>query len=221
MSYILDALRKAEAERQRGKPPNLHAPPLDALTLASGRPTGPGASRMRWAVIGAAALVVLGVVAVAVGLGLHKRLRPEAGSDRSAAPAVPAAATSSREAPAATPPVTPPVTPAVTPPVPPAALPAVPPAPLPVVPPSTATSPSTASPPRLENLPSELRSELPALTVSGAVHSSDPASRLLLLNGQVLRQGEALVPGLVLESLGPEGAVFSWRGQRFTLVLPP
>jgi hypothetical protein len=39
----------------------------------------------------------------------------------------------------------------------------------------------------------------------------------LLVNGQVLRERETLIPGLRLEGIGPDSAIFTWRGQRFQL----
>ena len=57
MSYILDALRKAERERHLGQPPNLTAPPLAAepgrrrlgpwLGVAGAKPTG-WVARVLW-----------------------------------------------------------------------------------------------------------------------------------------------------------------------------
>jgi general secretion pathway protein B len=55
------------------------------------------------------------------------------------------------------------------------------------------------------------------LVVGGVVQSSDPASRMLIVDGQVLREGDAPMPGLVLERIGPRAAVFSLRGLRFEL----
>jgi general secretion pathway protein B len=57
------------------------------------------------------------------------------------------------------------------------------------------------------------------LVVGGVVQSSDPASRMLIVDGQVLREGDAPMPGLVLERIGPRAAVFSLRGLRFELPL--
>lgn len=57
------------------------------------------------------------------------------------------------------------------------------------------------------------------MVVSGAVQSPDPASRMLILDGQVLREGDAPAPGLVLERIGPRAAVFSRGGVRFEIPL--
>lgn len=71
----------------------------------------------------------------------------------------------------------------------------------------------------LAELPPELRASLPRLSVSGAVYSPDPAARMLLVNGQVVREGEAVAPGLVLERIAPRQIVLSWQGTRFQMKL--
>jgi general secretion pathway protein B len=73
--------------------------------------------------------------------------------------------------------------------------------------------------PRLADLPQAQRRELPPMVVSGAVQSPDPASRMLILDGQVLREGDAPAPGLLLERIGPRAAVFSRGGVRFEIPL--
>jgi general secretion pathway protein B len=71
--------------------------------------------------------------------------------------------------------------------------------------------------PKLAELPPELRSGLPPLAVSGSIWSDSPASRFVLINGQVVREGDMAAPGVVLERIGPRSAVLRWREQRFEL----
>jgi general secretion pathway protein B len=71
--------------------------------------------------------------------------------------------------------------------------------------------------PTYRELPEATRRQLSPLTVGGAMHSPDPASRMLILNGQVVRQGDTVAPGLVLEEIQPRAAVLVFQGQRFTL----
>jgi general secretion pathway protein B len=47
-----------------------------------------------------------------------------------------------------------------------------------------------------------------------------PAARMLIVDGQVLREGDEAAPGLKLEKIQPAGAIFNQRGQRFELPLP-
>ena len=53
----------------------------------------------------------------------------------------------------------------------------------------------------LSELPEDVRAGLPALTVGGAMYSQTPANRMLIINGQVFREGDTLAPGLVLEQI--------------------
>jgi general secretion pathway protein B len=206
MSLILDALRKAESERQRGAVPGLHgvtAPPAPEPAAGS-RPQGLTPLR-----------VALGALVLVMGAALLGWLvRPSAGPSLpvAAAPSSPAAAV-----PAAEPAPLPLVVSA--PPAPPAEPPAAA-APLPAAP-----AAATASPPppaasrapivtqvrRLADLPPEQRRELPALAVSGSVWSDQPGARFVVLDGQVLREGDRLAAGLVLVKLAPRSATLRWR----------
>jgi general secretion pathway protein B len=80
------------------------------------------------------------------------------------------------------------------------------------------TSTAAAPPERgLSQLPEALRRELPPLTVSGSMYSPEPSARMLVLDGQVVRQGDEVKPGLSLEDIGPRSATLSYRGERFRL----
>jgi general secretion pathway protein B len=71
--------------------------------------------------------------------------------------------------------------------------------------------------PHLADLPEAVRKDLPALTVGGAMHSATPAQRMLVLNGQVLHEGDSPLAGLQLEEIRLKSAVLNFRGQRFEL----
>ena len=73
--------------------------------------------------------------------------------------------------------------------------------------------------PALSALSPDLRAAVPAMAVGGHVHSPAPASRMLIVNGQVLREGDAVAPEVRLETIGRKSAVFSVRGQRFEMPL--
>jgi general secretion pathway protein B len=73
--------------------------------------------------------------------------------------------------------------------------------------------------PSLAELPEEVRRQMPAIGIGGSVYSSQPDNRLLIVNGQVYREGAAVAAGLLLEQIGPRSAVFSIRGQRFEVPL--
>lgn len=63
-------------------------------------------------------------------------------------------------------------------------------------------------------LPAKVREGLPDLAVTGRVWSEDPSLRLLTLEGRILREGAEVAPGLRLERIEHDGAVFTWRGYR-------
>jgi len=235
VSLILDALRKADAERQQGTVPDLHAQPLNLPAPA----VVPSASSLRRAGV-MAVVAAVGAVVAAWALWPRSANPPsvvppamapvaQAGGGPAVAPAAPAVTTAvPAPAPMTAPPVPPPQPPAK--PVPPPAVAAPMPPVAKAVPPAAAPArearetretrqASTAPLPRLEALPPELRAQVPAMTVGGSVHSPLPASRMLILNGQVLREGDSLAPGVKLETIGRKAAVFSVGGQRFELPL--
>ena len=85
-------------------------------------------------------------------------------------------------------------------------------------PPEKAAAPASTHPvPLLAELPEALRRDVPALHITGAVYSANPAQRLLVVNNQVLNQGSQAAPGVVLEEIQPHSAVFSANGTRFRL----
>ncbi|HRP28401.1 MAG TPA: general secretion pathway protein GspB [Burkholderiaceae bacterium] len=69
--------------------------------------------------------------------------------------------------------------------------------------------------PRLAELPDDVRRQVPALKLGGLVYSAAPASRMVLVNGDLQREGSTVAPGLTLERINPKSVIFSLRGQRF------
>ena len=196
MSYILEALKKAEAERQRGAVPTLQslggaAPPAEA---AAAKPV------LRYALIGVALLALL-----LIGL-LISRWWPTP----AAAPQV-AVLPAPEPAPAR-------VEPRVMPPAPP---PRVVEAPKPVAPPvvvAAAPAEAASTPiPTLAELPESLRRSLPPLKLGGSMYSDTPSARMLIINSVVYHEGDSLAAGLKLETIGTRKAQLSYNGQRFTL----
>jgi general secretion pathway protein B len=260
MSYILDALRRADAERdrERNAVPDLHTPtrrldPTDDDAPRRGLPP--------WAWLG------FGAVLTAVGIGVWtlrgndapppvaavapqpvtRAPEPQQAppvavapspSPAPARPATPSPKVNPVPGPGAARPSSPPpkpVPPANAAPTPVPAMPRTP-APAPTVaqapaprPPAPApenkptATPSAGAPDKapelpilkMAELPESMRRELPPMTVSGSMHSPDPAGRMLILNGQVLREGNTVSAGLVLEQIRPKSAIFSIKGQRF------
>lgn len=67
----------------------------------------------------------------------------------------------------------------------------------------------------LGELAEAVRRQIPALTITGAVYSANPAQRILIVNNQVLTQGTVAAPEVQLEEIRERSAVFSFRGTRF------
>lgn len=72
--------------------------------------------------------------------------------------------------------------------------------------------------PLLADLPQDLRSQIPRITITGSVYSDAPAQRLLLVNNLVLAQGAQVASELTLEDIQRGSSVFSFRGTRFRVM---
>ncbi len=231
MSYILEALKKAEAERHLGGVPSIHAAAPGTVTTLDKPPFW--RKHLPWLITGLLALFMLAYV-----------LWSHPWSQKEAIPAVAVPA----PAPMASPPVATPVpqpTPA------PQAAPALQP---PSAPPHPATAmtmekPAHSSPPvaaaaekpkadeakpapdtpaatpaaqeeevgTVQDLPAAIQRELPQVSVGGYIYARNPADRSALINKKLLHEGENVAPDLVLEKLTPKGAVLNYKGYRYRI----
>ena len=66
-------------------------------------------------------------------------------------------------------------------------------------------------------MPASVRAELPAMVISGSTYSDNPAYRMLIINGQVYREGEFPAAGLKLEQIRQKSALTSYKGQAYIL----
>jgi hypothetical protein len=82
-------------------------------------------------------------------------------------------------------------------------------------PPQDQTIPGGLGEKELHNMPAAVRDGVPKLTFSFLVYSDRPEERMITINGKRLREGEEVSSGLRLEEITKEGAVLSWKGQRF------
>ena len=239
MSYILDALRKSDQQRQRGAAPTLHAG--QATAVAPKQP----------------ALLAYGLLAaVLVGAGMVIGwLRPWQAEQ--AAPAATQSEASVRQSVPARPEIATAPAPALTPaPVAAPALAPVPaPAAVPVPAPASVKSQSSASvgteapgkpqdevaavsskatavpqqPPgtaaadsataqnviSMAELPLALQQELPPMTISFHAYSGNRRDRLVGIDNRMLREGDDVAPGLKLEQITPEGLILGYKGYSF------
>ena len=66
-------------------------------------------------------------------------------------------------------------------------------------------------------LPEEIRRQIPGLSIGGSVYSESAASRFLIVNGQVRHEGDQAAPEVTLEKIKLRSAVMIFRGYRFEL----
>ena len=223
MSYILDALRRAEADRQRGAVPGLQDQPQPLPAPAAAPADGPRRTGL-WALAGAGLLVAGGAAAwwwlkspgpAPVAPVAVMTPAPAVAPTALPAPVAPAPAVLSSMPAVAAAPV--PASPAlVLPPIPPQ--PAEPPVPAKPAPRVAVAAPAAATPDavRRQNLPENVRQQLPALTVAGATYSENPRYRMVIINGQVVQEGDTAAPGVVLETIRQKEVVLRAQGYRFT-----
>jgi len=265
MSYILDALRKADAQRESDPARGIHAQPV--RTVFTGDDSRGRYRRWFW---GASAASVAAVGATAWYLyhdkdavAIAQTFSPPPQPYASVPAALPSAEPAAQAMGAATQPATAvmPPAPAVIPPAP-AVVPPAQTGPLangrfgvqqpaatqpgqqqgaPVFPPPlpgsaqpmTATglpSVQTGQPPTMPARPAPppaapapppppvagLPADAPKLVVSGGVYSADRNQRMLIVNGQVYKEGADLGSGVQLEQIKPNAAVLRYRGARYT-----
>lgn len=217
MSFILDALKKSEAERNRNT-----GPVLMDMRIARARRRLPV---WVWVI----AIVLLANLAL-LGYALLRTTPPAADTSTAAgiaappaaqaAPAVVTPSFSVGTATSALPPPTLPTSPAaanggvimqsnavVTP--------ATPGAPYESQP-ATAISPEDASLPTDEDL-RQSGVTVPELRLSLHVYDKNAANRFVLLNSSRLYEGQETPDGVRVERILPGGVILSWRGRRFQL----
>ncbi len=66
-------------------------------------------------------------------------------------------------------------------------------------------------------LPADIRSALPKLVIAAHYYSSNPSARMASINGRVMRQGQSVNNGLILEEIIREGVILSFQDYRFRL----
>lgn len=186
MSYILDALRKSEQERQLAE--GKSAGVLYPVAVESRRSATPG--RM------IAGAVAFGLAAVAGSAYFLKREPPP----------LPSVPVPSVQAPSVEPP--PPVPPVVV--VKPVQEVAVPKPVVPVI--GKKSEPAPAKRPEVAETRTD---DIPPINISGYIRDGD-AGGMAMINDKLVREGEEVAPGLRLEKILPEGAIFNYKGRRFT-----
>jgi general secretion pathway protein B len=217
VSYILDALRKSDLQRQHGAAPTLQS------THIAPRASG----RSAYWVYG-----VLGTTLIGTGIAIGWLHPWQAGQPAPVAePISPRISGSEPPQIATTPPL--PTQSVLTP---------EPSVPAPVITPpspapsgavahakakaqtSNAQTADAAGPARsapgtrvlhMSELPPAIQQEIPPMSISVHAYSAKPGERIVGINNRLLREGGTVPPGLTLDEITPDGMVFSYKGYRF------
>jgi general secretion pathway protein B len=216
MSYILDALRKSDQQRQRGATP----------TLLTAQESAAEPRQFAYLTYGLIAAVLVGAGIVIGWLHPWQSEQPISAGETVAAK--PLESSPRQTAPA-------PVTPALV---------NVSPRPAPSLsnaetrgmPPKAVTTAPTQALTRapekpgstgltdpaqeqrvmaLGELPLSILQDLPGMQISLHLHSTKPANSFVSINNQMLQEGAYPAPGLRLEQITPDGMIFSYKGYRF------
>ena len=67
----------------------------------------------------------------------------------------------------------------------------------------------------IAELPVSIQQEIPKMSISVHAYSGAPKERLVGINDRMLREGDFLVPGLLLEQITLNGVIMSYKGYRF------
>lgn len=215
MSFILDALRKSEIERQRQSGPSIAELPvaredrrLPVALLAIGlllavnvgvllfflmRDAGAPAADAPAAAAAAPAVVAPGPAPASAMASAAQAPATNAAEDSAPAPDLSGAATLPPDAPDPTL--------------------------LPDTPVATASGGVTWSegPAPSNASVATLTAGLPELTIDLHIFTDDPARRAVFINGRRYTQGDSIAEGPRVEEITRDGAVLNYRGQRFLL----
>ena len=213
MSFILDALRKSESERQKNSAPGIAAARYRA---------GPSRRGPWLPIIG----IVLFLNALLL-LGLLWRARSDGPAVQtvntqlpSVAPTPPPMPRSARPPPAVRPLAREVAGPAATAPVSASGRSSVPAGAAPPQPQDSAPSPSRIEAPDLPSMQTLIlrgELELPPLRLDMHVYSETVGQRFILINMNKYREGDQMKEGPRVESIDPIGVVLVYQGKKFTL----
>ena len=238
MSYILEALRKSDQQRQRGAAPTLHTAPPPMPVSSQSR--GTRNALLAVALLGAG--ILLGwlrpwQLASQAPATVHTP-PPAANLAPAASPPLAVPQAPARQAESETPAPAPSPAPRHAPvdsmasaphdlPPPIRIEPTRPPLivtpdirkdavamdiPPPVVP--SDVKPETKAIPQSE-LPASIQREIPVMSIALHAYAAAPGDRMVMINDRMLRQGDTLAAGLRLEQITPDGLILGYKGYRF------
>ena len=66
------------------------------------------------------------------------------------------------------------------------------------------------------NLPESIKKQLPTITISAHVYSSNPLQRSIVINNNFMEEGEYVLDNLILHEITASGAIFNYHGTLFS-----
>jgi len=72
----------------------------------------------------------------------------------------------------------------------------------------------------LADLPPAVRNQLPSLQLAGLTYSSNPQHRMVIVNGQVLHEGDTAAPDVILERIETGQTIWRFQEWRYAVPLP-
>lgn len=82
-------------------------------------------------------------------------------------------------------------------------------------PPVSATKSRVVVP--FSELPVVVRNAIPAMTFSFHVYSKNPERRTIIIDGRRVKQGAVIDDQLLLDEITPNGVIFSWQDHQFSI----
>ena len=72
--------------------------------------------------------------------------------------------------------------------------------------------------PLLQDLSSELKAGIPNLKFAGHTFSKNPSQRMIIVNGKILKEGGMIAPNTHLTEITWEGVIIEFNGTRFRVI---
>jgi len=80
---------------------------------------------------------------------------------------------------------------------------------------TTSTAPAKQEIPAISQLPTSLQNALPSINIAGHIYDHAPAARMVMINGKITHESDAIVSGLTLEAITPDGIILRFQGTLF------
>jgi len=71
--------------------------------------------------------------------------------------------------------------------------------------------------PYLEELPSSFQKTVPVFQFDGHVFSPEPQQRMIMINNKIVREGEVIEKGFILDEITPSGVILRYSTERFQM----